>query len=123
MKDPELDILIAELEKQDDMTVADFDGIIHALAFLLPQTVDPQKVSAERINSTDQAMLIADHAFPNWAVHIHGRANDKDGHWRCTLRENDRHDSDAVIGTGRSPILGQAILAAVIRLAMALKKD
>lgn len=123
MKDPELDILIEELEKQHDLTVADFDGIIHALAFLLPDTVDASKLSAERINATDDAMHIADDAFPNWAVHIRGRANDKDGHWRCTLRQSDSHDSDAAIGMGRSPVLGQAILAAVMRLAMTIKKD
>ncbi|MFG5384397.1 hypothetical protein [Yoonia sp. R2-816] len=123
MKDPEIDILIAELERQTDLTVADFDGIIHALAFLLPDTVDPAKIPADRLNTTDAAMHIADDAFPNWAVHIRGRANDKDGHWRCTLRENDSRDSDAFIGTGRSPILGQAVLAAVMRLAMVRKKD
>jgi hypothetical protein len=37
------------------------------------------------------------------------------------LRENDSRDSDAAIGIGRSPVLGQAILAAVMRLAMSQK--
>lgn len=118
MKDPELDILIKELETARDMSIAEFDGVLHALAFLLPKVTLP---TAESIATTDQAMLIADAAFPNWSVHIRGRANDRDGHWHCTLRENDSRDSDAVIGIGRSPVLGQAILAAVIRLAMAQK--
>jgi hypothetical protein len=65
--------------------------------------------------------LIADDAYPNWSIHIRGRANDRDGRWRCTLRENDNRDSDAVIGIGWSPVLGQAVLAAVIRLTMAQK--
>lgn len=119
MKDPELDILIKELETTRDMSVAEFDGVIHALAFLMPETSLP---AADRIGTTDQAILIADDAFPNWSVHIRGRANDRDGHWQCTLRENDSRDSDAAIGTGRSPVLGQAILAAVMRLAMMQKK-
>ena len=119
MKDPELDILINELETSREMSVADFDGVVHALAFLLPEADIP---GADRIGSTDHAILIADDAYPNWSIHIRGRANDRDGHWHCTLRENDSRDSDAVIGAGRSPVLGQAILAAVLRLAMAQKK-
>jgi hypothetical protein len=37
------------------------------------------------------------------------------------LREGDGLDNDALIGSGRSPILGQAILAATMRLAMLVK--
>lgn len=118
MKDPELDILIKELETDRAMTIADFDGVLHALKFLLPELDAP---GADRIGTTDQAISIADNAYPNWSVHIRGRANDTDGHWQCTLREDDSRDSDAAIGIGRGPVLAQAILAAVLRLAMAQK--
>lgn len=118
MKDPEVDILIKELETTRDMSIADFDGVQHALAFLLPNVTLPD---AERLGTTDQAMLVADAAYPNWSIHVRGRANDRDGHWHCTLRENDSRDSDAAIGFGRSPVLGQAVLAAVLRLSMSLK--
>jgi hypothetical protein len=118
MKDPELDILIKELETRRDISVADFDGMLHALAFLLPNVALPQ---ADRLGTTDQAILIADAAYPNWSIHVRGRTNDRDGHWHCTLRENDNRDSDAAIGIGRSPVLGQAVLAAVMRLAMSQK--
>ena len=118
MKDPELDILIKQLESARDISIADFDGVLHALAFLLPQAALP---SPENLRATDAAILIADEAYPNWSIHIRGRTNDRDGHWQCTLRENDSRDSDAAIGTGRSPVLAQAILAAVIRLAMTQK--
>ena len=121
MKDPELDVLIKELEDRDDMTVAEFDGVLHALAFLLPKKLS-KAVTADQIATTDGAVHVVDNAYPNWSVHIHGRANDKDGHWRCTLRENDGRDNDAVIGLGRSPILSQAILAATLRLSMLQKE-
>jgi len=121
MQDPELDILIKELETVRDMSVADFDGVVQALRFLLPDSDVVKGLSADYVATTDHAMLIADDAYPDWSVHIRGRANDKDGHWRCTLRENDSHDSDAAIGVGRAPVLAQAILAAVIRLAMVQK--
>lgn len=119
MKDPELELLIKELETTRDMSIADFDGVIHALAFLRPDVETP---TAEQIGTSDHAMLVADDAFPNWSVHIRGQANDRDGHWHCTLRESDSRDSDAAIGTGRAPVLGQAILAAVLRLAMTQQK-
>ncbi len=121
MQDPELDILIKELETVRDMSIADFDGVVHALRFLLPDSAVVKNLTAEQAGTTDYAMLVADDAYANWSVHIRGRANDKDGHWRCTLRENDSHDSDAAIGVGRAPVLAQAILAAVIRLAIAQK--
>lgn len=121
MKDPELDVLIKELETSHDMSVAEFDGVIHALQFLLPDCDTVKGLTADYLDTTDHAMLVADDAYPNWNVHIRGRTNDKDGHWQCTLRETDSRDSDAVIGVGRSPVLAQAILAAVLRLAMAQK--
>lgn len=123
MDKTELNIVIKELETQHDLTVADFEGVVQALHYLLPDDVAVGANLAQRLNMTDDAMLIADHAFPNWTVHIRGRTNDKDGHWRCTLRENDSRDSDAYIGTGKSAILSQAILAAVMRLAIATHHD
>lgn len=123
MKDPELEILLDELESDRDISVADFDGVVHALAFLLPDVDAVQSLKAEHVGSADHAMLVADAAIPNWAVKIRGRANDADGHWRCTLRESDSRDSDAIIGIGRSPVLAHAILAAVIRLGMIRHKD
>lgn len=122
MKDPELDILIDERESQADMSIADFDGVVHALSYLLPEKVS-ESATQQHISTTDGAMHVADDAYPNWSVNIRGRANDRDGHWQCTLRENDSRSTDAVIGLGRSPVLAQAILAAVLRLSMVLKKD
>lgn len=122
MKDPELDLLIDQLETRSDLTIAEFDAVIGALDFLLPGKAPKNATTPQRIETSDGAMLIADAAYPNWTVHIHGRANDRDGHWRCVLRESDTRDSDAAIGSGRSPVLAQAILAATLRLSMILSK-
>ena len=119
MKDPELEILIEDLENKSHLSLAEYDGIAHALAYLLPKAIPDEVIAPLQISTTDGAMHVADVAYPNWTVHIHGRANDKDGHWHCTLRESDVRDSDKVIGSGRSSALSQAILAAVLRLAMA----
>jgi hypothetical protein len=116
MNDLEMDAMLKKLEATRNMSIADFDGVVYAIAFLLPQVTTPP---VDHLAMTDKAILIADEAFPNWSIHIRGLANCRDGHWQCTLRENEARDNDAVIGTGRSPVLAQAILAAVIRLAMA----
>lgn len=123
MQDPELEVLINRLENEADLSLADFDGVLHALAYLLPDAVVVEENAAQRIGTADGAMHVADDAFPDWDVHIRGRAYGKHGRWHCTLRENDTRDNDAAIGMGQSPVLGQAILAAVLRLAMTLKRD
>lgn len=122
MKDPELEILINELESDQRMSVAGFEGVVHALEYLLPESVT-KSLTPQGLATTDGAMHVADDAYPNWVVRIRGRANDRNGHWRCTLREDDNRDNDAAMGAGRSPVLAQAILAAVLRLSMMLKKD
>ncbi len=121
IKDKELDVLIGELETNADMPLADFEGVLNALRFVLPDKI-PANVRPESLATTDGALLVADDAYPNWAVRIHGRANDRNGHWHCTLRRNESRDNDAAIGSGRSPVLAQAILASVLRLAMIMGK-
>jgi hypothetical protein len=120
MKDNQLKTVINELETEHDLTVAGFEKVVQAMHYVLPDDVAAKSNLPLLLNSTDDAMLIADHAFPNWNIHIRGRTNDKNGHWRCTLRQSDSRDNDAHIGMGKSPILSQAILAAVMRLAMAV---
>lgn len=119
MDKAQLNTVINMLETRHDLTVEDFEEVVQAMHHALPDDVAVGAGLALRLNNTDDAMLIADHAFPNWSVHLRGRANDKDGHWHCTLRENDSRDSDAYIGSAKSPVLSQAILAAVMRLAIA----
>lgn len=121
IKDPELDVLIEELETRGDMPVADFEGVHYALKYLLGDKAS-DSVPPASLATTDGALLVADEAYPNWSVNIHGRANDRDGHWRCTLRESDSRDNDLAVGHGRSPVLAQSILAALLRLSMVLKK-
>lgn len=122
MDDPELDHLIDGLETRSDITDAEFEAVVHALEFLLPDAPG-DALTAQIVRTTDGALRVADDAYPDWAVSIHGRTNDRNGHWRCSLRENDVRDNDAVIGVGRSPVLAQAILAALLRLAVKHKQD
>ncbi|MDU8943590.1 hypothetical protein [Ovoidimarina sediminis] len=122
MQNQELQILIDTLEECSDLGPADFDGVARALGFLLPELSTDLQALGHPIGSTDGAVLIVDRAYPDWSIHIRGRANDRDGHWRCTLREGGIRDNDAVLGSGKSPVLAQAILAALMRLTANLKR-
>ena len=122
MKDQELQTLIDELETRSDLGPADYDGVGHALVFLLPEVADETKNLMEAVSSADGAIHVVDQAYPNWSIHIRGRANDKDGHWNCTLREGGMRDNDDVMGAGRSPVLAHAIIAAVFRLTASIKR-
>lgn len=121
MNDPELDIIIDQLESRADLTDADFGGVSLALTYLLPDALTPDRDCYQDISTAEGVLLVVDAAYPNWTVKIQGRANDRDGHWRCSLRESDTRDNDAIMGLGRSPVLVQAMLAAVLRLRARLK--
>ena len=54
MKDPELDILIDTLEHRTDLTVADFEAVVHALQYLLPGQ-GSDAAHPQRIGTTDGA--------------------------------------------------------------------
>ncbi len=118
LDDDEIALLLSRLETHNDLSVAELDGVHHALAFLLGDRMDGKRSAPQHLNDAEDVLHIANTAYPDWVINIHGRADDRDGHWRCSLRKGDTFDSDAVIGHGRSPVLAQAILAAVIRLAM-----
>ena len=108
IKDPELEILIEELETRGDMPVADFEGVVNALKYLLPDEV-AGGLTPQGISTTDGALLLADDAFPHWYLAIHGRTDKRDGHWRCSLRRSENRDNDAALGHGRSPVLRRSL--------------
>ena len=59
IKDPELERLIEELEKSADMPLADFEGVLNALTFVLPDRV-PANMRPVRLATTDGALLDAE---------------------------------------------------------------
>lgn len=119
----EIDLVIEKLEHSRDLSVADYDGVTNAITYLHPDVAGGASSAELKLHTTDGAILFADRAYPNWSVNIHGRANELNGHWRCSLRESDMRDNDAAVGTGKSPVLSQAILAAMLRLTKSLKGD
>lgn len=123
INDEELDLLLASLEARHDLSVAELDGVTHALAFLLGDRFDAEHGKPEHLSDTEMVIHIASAAFENGTISIHGRANDRDGHWRCTLSKDETADGDGHTGIGRSPVLSQAILSAILRISMADQKS
>lgn len=122
MKDRELEILIEGLEQRHDLSPADYDGIAHALQFILPAALGREAKLAEKAATADGALHLTAVAYPNWVVELQGMANEAQGSWRCSLRDGGTADNDAAIGIGHGPALSQAILAAVFRLTATLQK-
>jgi hypothetical protein len=118
MMDHGLGSLVDELETRTELWTPGLVDVSEALTRLRPDVFGGDGApDPEALTHADGAILVVDRAYPNWTVHIHGRANDRDGHWRCVLREGETRDNDRIIGSGRAPVLSQAILAAVLRLA------
>ena len=121
MKDRELEIVVEQLERRGDLSAADYDGIVNALRYLLPDQFAATEDLARHIDTVDGALRCVGQAYPNWIVDLHGSAGAKDGHWRCTLREGDTADNDAAIGTGQASQPSRAVLAALFRLTAVLR--
>jgi hypothetical protein len=122
MKDKELEIVVEELESRVDLSTADFDAVVNALHYMMPDRFAATPNLDRHVDTLDGALRYVSQAYPNWVVDIHGAAQKKGGHWRCTLREGDTSDNDAAIGLGNAPVPSQAVLAALIRLTATLKK-
>lgn len=69
------------------------------------------------LQSTDAALRAIDATIPGWEISVRGLASEPDGHWTCSLREASVTDDDAVIGLGRSPVLANSLIAALLRIA------
>ncbi|MDJ0994343.1 MAG: hypothetical protein QNI90_12260 [Dinoroseobacter sp.] len=122
MKDRELELIIEELEQRHDLSPADYDGVAHALQFILPEALAQEPELAAKAATTDGALHLIACAYPNWAVELEGTAAEERGNWRCSLRDGGMADNDAAIGIGHGPVLSQAILSAIFRLTATLKK-
>ena len=117
MGETESNGLIQKLESPEPLGHRDKAAVVDAIDALFPGRSIWPEARAEKSESADVALHIAEKAFPNWDVKLTGKTNAAHGNWVCTLRESEASDDDEVIGVGSSPVLAHAIFAACLKLA------
>lgn len=117
MGETESNGLIQKLESPEPLGHRDKAAVVDAIDALFPGRSIWPEARAEKSESADVALHIAEKAFPNWDVKLTGKTNAAHGNWVCTLRESAASDDDEVIGVGSSPVLAHAIFAACLKLA------
>ena len=117
MGETESNGLIQKLESPEPLGHRDKAAVVDAIDALFPGRSIWPEARAEKSESADVALYVAEKAFPNWDVKLTGKTNATHGNWVCTLRESAASDDDEVIGIGSSPVLAHAIFAACLKLA------
>jgi hypothetical protein len=116
-----MDAKLADILDRLEMAEGHDDAVLQAtLEFLGDIKFAPgltESVTPESINTSDAAIHLIDVVAPGWSIHIAGRAQERDGHWRCTLRRSSSRDNDEFIGIGKGKVLLHALLAALLRTA------
>jgi len=64
-----------------------------------------------------QILHAIDVCLPGWTIQLTGKAQEPDGHWRCSLRETRGSDEIEVIGIGTGRVVEVALLEALLHVA------
>ena len=64
-----------------------------------------------------QILHAIDLCLPGWTIQLTGKAQEPDGHWRCSLRETRGSDEVEVIGIGTGRVVDLALLEALLHVA------
>lgn len=113
----EIGRLIDEVESAArlDRTLLTRSTELLRLAF--PGVPLPLETTSEDL--VEQVLHLVDTLLPTWTIQLIGKAMEPDGHWRCSLRETRGSDEDEMIGLGSGAVVGLALIAALLRVALA----
>ena len=113
----ELSTLVENLEHGDLGTDLLVERAHKCLSQLQAAPEIANKITLERLGSSDGVLDLINAIVPGWSVHITGKAYVSDGHWTCTLRRSSGRDNDEFVGIGRGTQLHHALLSALLRTA------
>lgn len=85
-----------------------------ALRRVFPKMSAPSTAAAEPV---EQALHLVDVCLPGWTIQLTGKAQEPNGHWRCSLRQSRGSDEDEVIGLGSGALVALALLEALLHVA------
>jgi hypothetical protein len=70
------------------------------------------------LEPVEEVLHLIDMALPGWSIQLTGKANEPDGHWRCSLRETRGSDEIEIVGLGTGPAVAVALLEALLDVAL-----
>lgn len=116
MSTSEIERLIDEVEAAATLDRGLLTRAVEALRVVFP---DAPLSFAPTSELVEQVLHLTDRLLPTWTIQLTGKAMEPDGHWRCSLRETRGSDEDEMIGLGSGAAVGLALLAALLRAALA----
>jgi hypothetical protein len=72
---------------------------------------------AGKADLVGQLLHAVDVCLPGWTIQLTGKAQEPDGHWRCSLRETRGSDEAEVVGLGTGRVVEVALLEALLHVA------
>lgn len=101
-------------------TASTLDGDMLGQAVGAIRRVFPKAPASVEASSdlVEQVLHLVDTILPSWTIQLTGKAMEPDGHWRCSLRESRGSDEDEVVGLGTGAVVGLALVAALLHVAL-----
>jgi hypothetical protein len=86
-----------------------------AVREVFPDAPHRPEVLAEPVEAV---LSLIDRCLPHWSIQLTGKAQEPDGHWRCSLRKTRGSDEDEVLGVGTGPTVALALLQALLQVSL-----
>lgn len=93
------------------------EGQFEQAAVLVRRVFAKMPEPAGQADVVGQLLHAVDRCLPGWTIQLTGKAQEPDGHWRCSLRETRGSDEVEVIGLGTGRVVEVALLEALLHVA------
>jgi hypothetical protein len=113
MSKSEIRSLKESVQGASALTPGQFDQAAVLVRRVFPQMPEPRGVG----DLVGQILHSVDVCLPGWTIQLTGKAQEPDGHWRCSLRETRGSDEVEIIGLGTGRVVEVALLEALLHVA------
>ena len=113
MSKSEIITLIGQIKSEPAVTAALVDEAVVLVRRVFPKA--PEVTGKGDL--VGQLLHLIDMCLPGWTIQLTGKAQEPDGHWRCSLRETRGSDEVEVIGIGTGRSVDLALLEALLHVA------
>lgn len=113
MSKSEIRSLREQVQGAPALSVAQVDQAAVLVRRVFPMMPEPKGAT----DLVGQLLHGIDLCLPGWTIQLTGKAQEPDGHWRCSLRETRGSDEVEVIGLGTGSVVEVALLEALLHVA------